>query len=121
MERAEPPLQAEIMMSISMTLSLILLGGEVGKLLLGARRRLCKDYAYSLLPLCTMKTSWSRTEVSIVQSDQYRTCGGLRIFESSRRRRTDLDGSLAIAEFPQRDLRRLRAETGTYGFDELRV
>lgn len=51
MERAEPPLQAEIMMSISMTLSLI----------------------WSL-PLWTMKTSWSRTEVSCYHVSQRATC-----------------------------------------------
>jgi hypothetical protein len=121
MERAEPPLQAEIMMSISITLSLILFEGEDGELLPGARRELCEDHAYSLLPLCTMKTSWSRTEVSVVHVISTVAVERSGVSESSPGRHTDLDRSLAVAKLPQRDLRRLRAEAGTYGFDELRV
>lgn len=56
MDLEEPPLQAEIMMSISMTLSLIL--SSQYRHWHGTR------VSYWLLPLCTMKTSLSRTEVS---------------------------------------------------------
>jgi len=51
----DPPLQACIMMSNSMMLSLILSGQPIPQR--GGK------HAYWLLPLCTMKTSWSRTLV----------------------------------------------------------
>ena len=52
----EPPLQAEIMMRSSMTLSLIL-NRQTSHYCIGRS-------SYWLLPLCTMKTSLSRTDVS---------------------------------------------------------
>ena len=56
MDRAEPPLQAEIMIKSSMTLSLIL----EDQLNPAAR----PEATHLPLPLWTIKTSWSRTDVS---------------------------------------------------------
>jgi hypothetical protein len=75
---AEPDLQADIMISSSMTLSLIL-----------------------LLPLWTMKTSWFRIDVSILR-EFCQSC-----FPAWCARHTDLNAGLAIAELPKLGLARL--------------
>lgn len=59
----EPLLQAEIMISSSRTLSLILPAEAQSR---SPRHDIARvrQRTYSLLPLCTMKISWSRTDVS---------------------------------------------------------
>lgn len=93
MDLEEPLLQAEIMMRSSMTLSLILSRQP-------SSRKLPLAKPYLLLPLCTMKTSWSRTDVSAA-------IVSVRHVVDLGRNLTDLDARLAIAKLAQLNLVRL--------------
>ena len=92
-EREEPPLQADIMIRSSMTLSLILI---------------------SLPQLCTMNTSCSRTEVSVAVSVGSSLLVVMWLL-------TDLHRSLAIVELLQRHICRFLAQALADSLHELGV